>query len=265
VVAKAARESGLKVVLSGVGGDETLGGYDNFVRVPRLDVWLRLTSAVPGALGLLARVAAIAPSRFGAKLEEMFREAPASLPDLWRTYRALFTRAQLRSLLPGTATSASTWVTPRAETRDPFWAVARCEIEEFMIPQLLRDSDAFTMAWGLELRTPFVDHQFLAAVRQAGPWPRRRGESYKTSLFRRMDGFLPASHLGQRKKGFTLPIDRWLREALTAAKPRDEAVAALRRTPALRPITEGFLRGRVHWSRPWALYVLQRFHERFGA
>jgi asparagine synthase (glutamine-hydrolysing) len=265
VVARAAREAGLKVVLSGVGGDEMLGGYDSFVRIPRLDVWLRLATVVPGAPGLLARAAGAAPSRLGPKLAEMFREAPASLPDLWRTYRALFTHAQLRVLLPDTGRAASTWMAHRDEARDAFWGVARCEIEEFLIPQLLRDADAFTMAWGLELRTPFVDHEFLAAVRRAGPWPRRRGESYKASLFRQMGAFLPASHLCRRKQGFILPIDRWLREALGAARPRDEAIAALRRNPAYRPITDGFLRGRVHWSRPWALYVLQRFHERFPA
>jgi len=263
VVAKAAREAGLKVVLSGMGGDETLGGYDSFVRVPRLLTWLRRASRVPGALGLLAGLAESSPLRFGPKLAEMFRDAPSSLPDLWRIYRALFTRAQLRSLLPDAEISAPPRTASPDEERNPFWSIARCEIEEFMIPQLLRDSDAYTMAWGLELRTPFVDHRFLASVQQVGAWPRRRGESYKTSLFRQMSSFLPDAHLDQRKKGFTLPIDRWLRDALMAARPRDEALAALIRDAAFRPITEGFLRGRVHWSRPWALYVLQRFRDRF--
>jgi hypothetical protein len=218
---------------------------------------------VPGALGLLAGLADSSPSRFGPKLAEMFRDAPSNLTDLWRIYRALFTRAQLRSLLPDAEISAPPRTASPDEDRNPFWSIARCEIEEYMIPQLLRDSDAYTMAWGLELRTPFVDHQFLAGVQQAGAWARRSGESYKTSLFRQMSGFLPAAHLDQRKRGFTLPIDRWLRGALMAARPRDEAIAALIRDAAFRPITEGFLRGRVHWSRPWALYVLQRFRDRF--
>jgi asparagine synthase (glutamine-hydrolysing) len=148
---------------------------------------------------------------------------------------------------------------------DPFWQIARCEIEEFMIPQLLRDSDIFTMAWGLELRTPFVDHEFLRAVRRASPWPRRAGESHKTSLFRGAAGFLPPAHLNQRKRGFVLPFDPWLRTALTAATPPDDAFAVLRRERRFRSVVDGFLAGRLHWSRPWALYVLTRFRQRLAA
>ncbi len=262
VVARAAREAGLKVVLSGVGGDETLGGYDSFVDVPRLWRWLQAGRA-PVARRVLAALVERAPARWAPKVAEMLREPPASLPALWGQYRALFTRSQISALAPGQhAKPAAEFGDPDGGAGDPFWQIARCEIEEFMIPQLLRDADAYTMAWGLELRTPFVDHAFLAAVGAAGRWPRRRGESWKTTIFRHMDGFLPPSHLGRRKQGFTLPFDRWLREALAAARPRDDTFAALLGAPRSRAIVDGFLRGRLHWSRPWALYVLERFRQR---
>ncbi len=260
VVAKAAREAGLKVVLSGVGGDETLGGYDSFVAVPRLWRWMQMAGGVPGARPVLAALAGHVPARAGPKVAEMLREAPGNLPALWRIYRALFTRVQVAGLAGDAARPAVEAREPERDAGDPFWQIARLEIEEFLIPQLLRDSDAYTMAWALELRTPFVDHAFLAAVREGGRWPRRRGESWKTTLFRHMDGFLPASHLGRRKQGFTLPFDRWLRETLALTRPRDEAFAALLAAPRSRAIIDGFLRGRLHWSRPWALYALERFH-----
>jgi len=257
LVAQAAREAGLTVVMSGLGGDELLGGYDSFLRVPRLHRWTRGLRSIPGAGRLAGRLVTRLPGRRGPKLAALLVDPPSSLAGTWRRYRALFTDAEVRALL-GPDAALPPVDTVSRDRVDPFWEIARCEIEEFMTPQLLRDTDVFTMAWGLELRTPFVDHAMLTAVALAGRWPRRRGESFKQTLFGAMGGLLPPAHLARRKQGFVLPLDRWLRSILAGPHPPDDAFAALTREARYRPVVERFLSGRAHWSRPWALYVFER-------
>ena len=258
LVAEAARAAGLTVALSGLGGDELLGGYDSFVSVPRLARLVAGLGRVPGGRAAAAWLAGRLPVRGAPKMAELLGATSPRLDAIWRAYRALFTHAQVRAL------AGSAAVPPPAAAAgfagaDPFWTVSRCEIEEFMEPQLLRDADAFTMAWGLELRTPFVDHELLAAVRAAGRWARAGGASYKATLFGRMAGFLPGGHLGRPKRGFVLPIEGWLRRAIADPSVRDHTLDAVLAEPRYRPILDGFARGRLHWSRPWALYVLERF------
>jgi len=264
LVAQAARSAGLKVALSGLGGDELLGGYPSFVAVPRLGRLIGALGSVPGGRAAAAWFAGRLPTRGAPKMAELVGRTPPRLDEVWRAYRALFTDAQVRELTGGGVTAPPDDASGQTSD-DPFWTVSRCEIEEFMEPQLLRDADAFTMAWGLELRTPFVDHELLAAVRAAGRWARAGGASYKATLFGRMPGFLPDEHLRGPKRGFVLPIEQWLRRAVADPSARDAALASVFAEPRCRPIVERFARGRLHWSRVWALYVLERFARRHGA
>lgn len=270
-IARAVRQAGGKVALSGLGGDEMLGGYKSFVHVPRLQKFLRLAGRVPSASGLASSLAQRLPIGRAPKLASLLRCAPASLEAVWRDYRALFTDEQVRDDLGLSLDSAGELRSEppaAAAAISPFWSVAREEIERFMIPQLLRDSDAFTMWHGLELRTPFVDHLFLRAVVESGSWPKGRAPSHKVALFRAMNGFLPAQHLRRRKMGFTLPFEVWLRAALANRSSNGAArdMVSLLDRPRYRPFVDGFLRGTVHWSRIWSLYVLERFKaNRIGA
>jgi asparagine synthase (glutamine-hydrolysing) len=264
-VAKSVRQASGKVVLSGLGGDEILGGYKSFVHVPRLQKYLRVAHRVPWAAGVASSLAKRLPITRAPKLARLLDRTPDNLEALWKDYRALFTDDQIHDDLGlpviDCGSSRPCGLQPPAETKDPFWSVARAEMERFMIPQLLRDSDVFTMCHGLELRTPFVDHLFLSAALKAGTWPRDGAPSHKIALFRQMGGFLPAEQLQRPKMGFTFPFAVWLREALlnevSSGIGRD--LRALLHQSCHRPFIDGFIRGRVHWSRIWSLYVLERF------
>jgi len=264
-VAKCLRQAGGKVALSGLGGDEFLGGYQSFVDVPRLYQLSRLAERVPWLAQLSARVAGRLPLRRAPKMAQLMRGSPYSLQTVWRDYRALFTDEQVRDLgfvppLTGDSGRAD------AGLKNPFWDVARLEVEGFMTPQLIRDADVFTMRHGVELRMPFVDHLFLGSVLGAGKWTRVRGSSFKLALFLTMKGFLPSDQLRGRKKGFLFPLEVWLRECLSDGTPSElsRQVRSYLHKPCYRPYVEGFRRGQLHWSRIWALYVLERFKASAG-
>jgi asparagine synthase (glutamine-hydrolysing) len=256
VVAETVARAGLKVALSGVGGDELLGGYPSFRDVPRLLHAASLLARIPGAPALTAFMLDQGSGR-SRKLAAVLRAEP-TMADAWRAYRALFTTKEVEQLTGRRSNTRSEEPQRSTDGSDPFWTIARAEITGFMIPQLLRDADVFAMTHGLEVRTPLVDHIVLETVHRAGRWSLDGAATAKLALARALGDFLPPGHSELPKRGFTLPFDAWLRKTLTGTAATDDVRACLD-TPPYRPFVEGYLRGRVHWSRVWALYVLERF------
>jgi len=259
LVAETVARAGMKVALSGVGGDELLGGYPSFHDLPRLRRIATVLARIPGASVLTCSVLDRISGR-PRKLAAILRADP-TLEDTWRAYRALFTKREVERLIGRSLTDEPPRVLRRtADGPDPFWAVARAEIVGFLIPQLLRDADVFAMSHGLEVRTPLVDHLLLEAVHGAGRWSLDGAATPKLALARALGDFLPPGHSELPKRGFTLPIDAWLRRTLTAVASASDIRSRLDR-PAYHPTVQAYLRGRVHWSRVWALYVLERFRD----
>lgn len=254
-VAKAAKQAGVKVALSGVGGDELFGGYKSFVDIPRLIRSLHLTQNIRGISQHAARFAERLPVTWGAKFAELLKDQSLNMNSIWQTRRALFTEAQIKSLIPGC--KQAEFADLPDTLNDPFRSISYLEMQHFMIPQLLRDSDVFTMHHGLELRTPFVDHFFLSAVLQAGKWETNDASTYKIALFKQMGDFVPAQHLRKGKKGFTLPFSKWLKEIIQNKK--DSPISEFLSCAEYQPYVQRFLKNKLHWSRLWALYVLERF------
>jgi asparagine synthase (glutamine-hydrolysing) len=256
MVARAARMAGVQVALSGVGGDELFGGYPSFVEVPRLHDTLR-------TWGSLTRLAAPALDRWGssrlAKLASIAREAPGSLDETWWAYRAVWPRDEVEAFVHASAPVAPS----STAAADPFDVIRDCEWRHFLERQLLPDADATTMCRALELRTPLVDHLVVEAVAAAGRWPRGDRSSWKAALFDAWPDWTSAATRGRKKQGFVLPMDDWLREALTTPHPRVwRDVAERLRAPNCADAVARFLAGRMHWSRLWALYVLDRLETR---
>jgi asparagine synthase (glutamine-hydrolysing) len=254
LVARAARNAGVKVALSGVGGDELFGGYDSFTGVPRV-------AALQASLGPLRAAAAFGlralPSSRAAKLGAILAAAPRTTAQVWWEYRRLFDDADVTALTGGSAGAAAPPAAPPGAS--DFAVIRWLEMRQFLVPQLLADSDAFAMCRGLEIRTPLVDHVVVDEIVQAGLWRHTAGESFKQSLFRAMPALTESGSLDRPKQGFVLPYATWLRAALTDSSPRQLRDFAERlRQPRYAPFVARFLSGRLHWSRLWAIYVLDR-------
>jgi len=235
-VSKAAKEAGLKVALSGLGGDELLGGYPSFLDLPRWRRRFGLLAGVPG-LGLLARkfIGGIAPgfSRARPKALGVLEHSgtwagtyllrrglflPNELPDVMD---AEIAREGLRRLKPLRRLAAS--LTP-----DPSSDVARvCVLESahYMRNQLLRDADWAGMAHSLEIRVPLVDFTLLGAL--ARTIPALTPGAGKAALAEAPVVPLPNEIVTRAKSGFSVPTGDWMNAAAgEGSRPIERAAEA---------------------------------------
>lgn len=263
-VSEAAVAAGLKVAVSGVGGDELFGGYESFQRIPRIR---RLRSAIGPFAPLLARslplLRRLGPgARVMSKAEMALRYARNDC-GAYFAEKGLFSHADLRRLLvPDLHEALDAW-DPVAElsgrvrldgvpTGD---RVSILEIRQYLQMQLLRDADAASMQHSLELRTPLVDRELFRALFRISAADRTAGPA-KSLLRQSPSPPLPADLWNRRKQGFTFPFEAWLRDK--------KVDLALPRAPWLNPrgvdwVERSFRAGRMHWSRLWMLLVLGAF------
>jgi asparagine synthase (glutamine-hydrolysing) len=251
-VSKAARELGLKVAISGLGGDELWGGYPSFRDLPRWVNAMRVPNRVPGLGQAVRRLGAyvLARSSISPKLAGL-AEYGGSWSGAYLLRRGLFMPWELTDLLEdatveeGLARLAPLEHIARAIQPDPgtdFGRVATLEATLYMRNQLLRDTDWASMAHSLEVRTPLVDAQLLQRVAPIvlhshdGNGKALLGEAPATPL--------PAEVMNRPKTGFATPIARWLIDS--------PDLDGWRRVPALA-------RSGCHWSRRFAYVALRNF------
>lgn len=252
-VARLATEHGLKVALSGLGGDELFGGYPSFRMVPKLRRWRSLIGpAGPPAAWLLQRL----PQGRGARLQRItgLLEAPASLGEAYGCFRGLFSPAETQRLLAhwGLSTGPAVPAVARGGIRGGGGGqvpggregVAWLEGSRYLRNQLLPDSDVMAMAAGLELRLPLVDAQLQ---RRLAPIPAALRLAEGKQLLARSVPELPDWFLNRPKQGFRFPFQLWLDDP---ASPLALRLPSTPRGIDLAP-----------WYRRWSLMVLQHWLE----
>jgi asparagine synthase (glutamine-hydrolysing) len=267
-VSKTAREAGLTVALSGLGGDELFGGYANtFDGVPRVTQAVRLAQIIPGAVPLARLGLGLLPGpRPWRKLGDALAR-PASPASAYLACRGLFSPSEARALV-GPDLWKAAWeafdpIQEIAERAAPdgslFSWVSRAELRTYTHHQLLRDTDVMSMAHSLEVRVPFLDHRLLETVLRLPESTKRERGKPKSLLVRAVADLLPEVIRARRdKRGFVFPFDTWLRGPLRATSLEWQAgLTDLLVTEAVTRVQRAYEDGRVHWSRPWALAVLQ--------
>ncbi|MEK7762549.1 MAG: asparagine synthase (glutamine-hydrolyzing) [Nitrospirota bacterium] len=218
-VSKAAQELGIKVAMSGLGGDELLGGYSSFERIPNLVSRLAIPSRIP-FLGRLARTAGrqFLPKAFNLHPKALgVLEYGGTYPGAYLLSRGLFMPWELDAVLDkGMIREGLRRLRPLnyigktliPDPGTPQSRVAVLESELYMRNQLLRDTDWASMAHSLEVRVPLVDSHLLKTLAPAFAF----GEaSCRKDLLARSSRIpLPEAVHARGKTGFSIPIANWI-------------------------------------------------------
>ncbi len=260
IVARFAREHGLKVVTSGVGGDEFFYGYPNTFK--QLPVLMKCLGIVPAFIKKLLNSTMNNPyinNLSPNKINKMSKIIEVS-PDLKMGYlfnRGLFTKYEVEKLIKdkdlameAASLNMAAYLPEIEGNVTEQQIISILETSRYLGSQLLPDSDQFSMAHALELRVPLVDRivaENLCRINSKFFYDKRNTAK---ALLVNAVGDLPDKLVYRKKQGFTLPVSNWIINDNWEPKSR------LLDLNACKKIHSDFQTGRIHWSRRWGIEVL---------
>lgn len=252
-VSKLAHDQGLKVVLSGLGGDEVFGGYQSFRMVPQMVKGCEHLSMVRPLRRTAGRVLQRAATSPRHRRLGQFLAGDCSAASAYSAVRGIFTTEEIARLLPRYCPKDSDLpslnshlpthspIPPQPTLAD---TVSYLELTRYMRNQLLRDSDVMSMAWNLELRVPLVDKALLDVVSTI-PAEIRLAPGKQLLLDAVPE--IPEWVRNRPKQGFTFPFETWV------TNEWGDRFAEIERKS---PVKLG------NWYRAWCLFALEDFLER---
>ena len=211
VISQLAHQANMKVVLSGLGGDEVFGGYPSFTRLPRMMEAYRWIKPLPFRRKFDNFLSVTSRNNRWRRLNE-FLDGPGDLLSAYRSFRGIFTADDARRLVSHYTVANEKpddgllTAPPDLDEDEVGDAISRLELQLYMRNQLLRDSDVMSMAHELELRVPFVDRCFLETVATI---PARIRLQSRKALLSKAVPQLPEWVWQLPKRGFLLPFGKW--------------------------------------------------------
>jgi asparagine synthase (glutamine-hydrolysing) len=266
-VSWATKQAGLKVAMSGVGGDEIFWGYPSFIQIPRLYNLLKILSWVPLGRRMVGLALKNSDNSRRAKLHSMLSNDP-SIPEIYLIHRGLFTLEQVQRMLhPDFTREAMEGIEPISYLQECSRIsnisnqVSLLETTSYMSNQLLRDTDVFSMAHSLEVRVPFVDHRLVELLAKLPVKYKAKKDISKRLLIKALNNMLPDETVHRPKQGFTLPFDLWMRNELKDFIEESLNNSNILNSHFIKGLLDGYYGNKVHWSRVWGCSVLSHWLE----
>lgn len=211
----------VKVVLTGEGSDEMLGGYGRYRKtLLNLGYGKKYESLVPGFLrnGIKNAVESL-PRRLRRKLVRTFLALPSDIEHLYFDNFAIFSQRMQSRMLTAESKARIDDLYPYTKIHKYLEGANTDELLDQLLyadtktylHELLMKQDQMSMAASIESRVPFLDHKLVEYTARLPQRMKLRGSTTKYILREAMKGILPDEILNRSKMGFPVPIDRWFR------------------------------------------------------
>jgi asparagine synthase (glutamine-hydrolysing) len=281
MVSEVAKQS-VTVALSGIGGDELFGGYPRYLglraaaRYAALPVRLRswiascATSCLSDGSG---------GSDMRGRIKRFLLDGHRSLDAQylrWTTFQPagwdapLFADGLRSAMADSSALHSIRSLFDQWPSCDPADRAMGVDLQTYLPDDLLRLGDRMSMAHSLELRVPFCDHHLLAFACSLPEATRLQGWKLKGFMRSAMQDLLPKAITAGPKRGFMLPLARWLRKDLREMSRDLLSDQAIRRRGYVSPAYVEWLLGEHHSGRRnftdqiYALMVLELWHRQIA-
>jgi len=198
----------VRVVMGGDGGDELFAGYKRYAKHLR-SAWRR---------GLRLPLGTSHPDALPDRTAKLRDEVTMDWLSAYSLRFSGMTPTLRRYLQPDLgATPTVYWDRMPADLKggDPLDALLTTDMNNYLPEYILRKADLCTMAHGLELRVPLLDHRLYESV-LAMPRAQRFSEPAKLALAAACELCTRLGMFEQKKRGFTPPLAGWLRGELRA-------------------------------------------------
>lgn len=224
-VSKVAAEH-VKVAMTGLGGDELFAGYrrhlglllgDRYSRLPRIlrngliDPFLRRLPESRSSSDFVDHLKRFSRAS-GASAPARYQDSLATMP--WEERKRLYTPRVAELVMPAATGEVVLTAFQRGAVGSTLERALRTDLETYLTDDILALTDRLSMWHSLELRVPYLDHDFVALASRIPAKLKIRCTKQKYLLKKIAERWLPHDMIYHRKQGFEAPMGRWLRGPL---------------------------------------------------